>query len=233
MFNEDSFKKVSLRFLILLILIFLFLLCGKYFSFDLESCQVFFREFPLIFSGLLFVVLYAVITSLVWLGPKDIFRMASALIYGAVISAFLVWLAEMINAVILFTLSRKLGREYVAGRLKGNMKRLDEAIAGPSFWSIFFLKFFPIIPFRFLDLGFGLTKISLKKYLLISAISTPLRIFFLQFFLSLGVETVMNPYKLGEYLAEKPLLWLFSFLYCFGSFGLIFYLQRRAKKSKN
>jgi len=225
-------KEYSSKFLLLVILAVLFLLGGKYFSIDQETCQNFLGNFPLALSAAVFVVLYIVVTSLIWLGPKDIFRIASAFIYGAFFSTLLVWIGEMGNVIVLFMLSRKLGRGYVEKRLKGGMKHLDETIAETSFWSIFFLKAFPIVPLRFLDLGFGLTKISLKKYFIISALGSPLRIFFLQFFLSLGVETATNPYKMAEYLNENPLIWKICFFYCIGCFALIYFMKRKSRRQK-
>jgi len=226
----SHFKKFPAKFILFVILIVLFSFVSKYFSMDQDSYQSFLQGFPLVLSGIIFIVLYVVVTSIVWLGPKDLFRVVSALLYGAGISTILVSIGEMINAIAMFMLSRKLGREYVAGKLKGGMKRLDEAVTETGFWSIFFLKVFPIVPFRFLDLGFGLTRIRLKKYLFISALGAPMRIFFQQFFLSMGVETATNPHKLAEYLTENPHIWWFCFFYCLGSFGLMYYMKKKHKK---
>ncbi len=203
----------STKFILLIALALVFLSLGHFFSFNQTSFESFFRGIPVIPSSIVFVILYVVLTFFIWLGPKDIFRIASALVYGPYLSTLLVWIAESINVVVLFTMSRRLGRQYVEQKLKGRMAQLDETVSNTGFWSIFFLKLTPIVPFRFLDLGFGLTKISLKKYWTISALATPLRIFYLQFLLALGLETVLNPEKMTAYLEGHPLVMQLCFAY--------------------
>ena len=190
----------STKFLSLIILAVIFLCLGKFFSVNKEMCQAFLADFPVVLSGFIFIFLYVVVTFFVWLGPKDIFRITAALVYGAGLSTVLVLIAEMINAVVLFSFSRKLGRDYAAGKMGAGLRRLDHTLAKTDFWRVFLLRLFPIVPLRVLDLGFGLTQISLRKYFIISLVGTPLRIFFVQFFLALGMDTILNPEKLRNYL---------------------------------
>jgi uncharacterized membrane protein YdjX (TVP38/TMEM64 family) len=230
MINSNPSKSNLVKFSIFIVFILLFLCLGKFFSFDKDVTTGFLSGFSPALSGIIFIILYVVITFLVWLGPKDIFRIAAAIIYGAVWSTVLVFIGEMINVVVLFHLSRKLGRGFVELKLRGGMRRVDQAIADSSFWAIFFMRFFPIIPFRFLDLGFGLTKISLKKYFLISFLASPLRIFILQLILSLGADILTDPGRLSQYLIEHPRLFAFCFIYVAGSFVLAFIFKKRQQK---
>ena len=230
MISLNSPKKNLVKFLIFIVFILLFLCLGKFFSFDKDVTVNFLCGFSPVLSGIIFIALYVGITFFIWLGPKDIFRIAAAVIYGAVWSTVLVFVGEMINVVVLFHLSRKLGRGFVESKLKGGMRRVDETIADSSFWAIFLMKFFPVIPFRFLDLGFGLTKIALKKYFLISFLASPVRIFTLQLLLSLGADVFMNPEKLSQYLAGYPRLLAFYFIYVVGSFALAFVFKKRQQK---
>lgn len=231
MIGSNSAKNNLVKFSIFIIFILLFLCLGKFFSFDKDVTASFFAGFSPVLSGIIFIILYVGITFFVWLGPKDIFRIAAAIIYGAVWSTVLVFIGEMINVVILFHLSRKLGRGFVESKLKGGMKRMDQMVADSSFLAIFFMRFFPIIPFRFLDLGFGLTKISLKKYFLISFLASPLRIFILQLLLSLGTDILMDPERLSQYLTEHPRLFAFYFIYVAGSFVLAFIFKKRRQRT--
>lgn len=227
MFRPLSLKNNTVKFAFLIILAGVFLCLGKFFSVDKETYQSFLSGFPVAVSGFIFVILYVIVTFFIWVGPKDILRIIAAVVYGVGLSTFLVWIAEMTNVVVLFSFSRRLGQAHVAGQLSARLKRLDQTIAGTSFWRIFFLRLFPVVPLRFLDLGFGLTRISLKKYFTISFLGTPLRIFFVQFFLTLGTDTLMNPGKLRDYLAgNKVALWM-SFIYLAGSVLTIFILRSR------
>ena len=137
-------KSNTVKFVLFLLLILLFLVIGKIFPIDQEWCRSFLTGYSLLWSGIIFIVLYVVITFFIWLGPKDIFRITAAVVYGAYWSTLFVYAAEMTNVIVLFSFSRKLGRGFVESRLKGGMQRLDEIIATTSFWSIFFLRLFSV-----------------------------------------------------------------------------------------
>lgn len=217
-----------LKFLSFLLVIVLLSWLGRYFHLDRALIQEKLSRFPLIFSGIVFVIVYVVSSSVVWLGPKDVLRLAAVFVYGPYVSTVFVTVAELGNLPIMFLLSRRMGRPFVAERLKGGMKEVDQAIAETSFGMIFFLKLLLFIPLRFLDLGFGLTQISLLKYFFISLLATPLRIFVVQFFWSLGMETVMNPNKFSQYLLNHPQIMLGTGLYFVGSLVMVGVMKGRA-----
>lgn len=230
---QPQLSSHSRRFVLFLLLAVLCLSLGIIFKVDPQIIQGQLQQFGYGPSVAIFLILYVGLTFLVWVGPKDILRIVGAALYGPYWSTLIVWFGEMGNAVVMFSLSRRLGREYVEQRLHGRWKDMDEAIARTSFWSIFFIRFFPVIPFRFSDLGFGLTRISLKKYLLICAVGSPLRIFIIQLFLSVGLKTVLQPALLADYLSAHPTLRLVVNLYLIGTFILIFVLKKRAVKQKD
>ncbi|MFA5260038.1 MAG: VTT domain-containing protein, partial [Candidatus Omnitrophota bacterium] len=203
----------QIRFLIFILLMACFLALSPFIHFDQQTVQDYLKGFPLFWSGLIFIFLYVGLTFFIWVGPKDVLRVVGAFLFGPYLSTVIVWVGEMGNLCVMFSLSRHFGRGYVAERMPGKMQRLDRVIAEKSFWGIFFLKFFPVIPFRFLDLAFGLTRISLKKYLLISAVASQLRIFVIQFFIALGMDTVLHPAKLSAYLEAHPSVFFPVFLY--------------------
>ena len=209
----------------------LFIALGRVFYLDQNAFESLFLRLPLWFSGMFFVLLYVGLTFFIWVGPKDVLRIAAALAFGPYISTLLVWVAEAINVVVLFNMSRRLGRDYVGGRLKGRMLRVERAVSESGFWSIFFLKLTPVVPLRFLDLGFGLTGISFKKYWTISALATPLRIFFLQFFLALGVEMIMDPSRLQTYLYSHPFIFRVTTGYLLLSVVMMFVVKGRGNSS--
>ena len=63
-------------------------------------------------------MLYVVLTFFIWFGPKDVFRIASGVIFGAEISTIYITIAETVNAILLFMLSRIFGREYIEKKFK-------------------------------------------------------------------------------------------------------------------
>jgi uncharacterized membrane protein YdjX (TVP38/TMEM64 family) len=221
--------RTTAKFLALGLLAGIFLLAGKFFHFDQEQARNFFSGIPLGIAGAVYIVVYVVSSSFIWVGPKDVLRLAAVFIYGPYVSTAFIAIAEMLNLPVMFFLSRRLGRAFVEERLKGGRQKLDAAVSETGYGMIFFLRLFLLIPLRFLDLGFGLTKISFAKYFGICLLATPLRIFVVQFIWSLGVDTVMDPEKLSRYLADRPLIMWGVSIYFIGSMLMLWVMKIRAQ----
>ena len=205
--------KPTSKFLILIVMLVLVFVLGRYFHIDLERTESFLRKFPLAFSGIIFVCLYVVVTFFFWLS-KDIFKLVSAFLFGAYISTLLIFIAEAINATVLFSLSRFLGRQFVQGRLGRSRSGLDRKLAATNFLWLFLFRATPLIPFRFLDLAAGLTDISFRRYMAAVAVGSPLRIFWVQYVLAgAGRGIFKNPQALVDYLSLNKAAFAFSFIY--------------------
>ena len=164
----------------------LFIICGfvlsQMFVMDLDDFKETLNSYPKIFAGIVFVVIYVVSTMAILFGPKDVLRIAGAIIFGPYVSSAFVWVGEMCNLLILFGVSRKLGREYVQKKFKlndgiiGKSKKRGMTVCG-----IFTLRINPLIPFRLMDLSFGLTSVDLKRYFLVCLFASVPRIFLVQY----------------------------------------------------
>lgn len=210
------------RFIILLALAAVFLGIGRSTHLDPAGITSYLRGFPLGVSGAVFIGLYVVSTFFIWVGPKDILRVVAAAVYGPWISTLFVWGGEMGNLLTMFSLSRRLGRGFVEQKLVGKMERLDQVVAGETrAVTVLFLRAFPVVPFRFLDLGFGLTGMPLKKYFLLSCFGSLPRIFFLQFYLSLGTDLILDSQKMTAYLTAHPQIALASMAYAVTALGML------------
>ncbi len=220
----------SISFLTLLLILFFCWLLGRYFCIDTDRIRNFLLKFPLIYSAIAFVLLYVVITFFIWFS-KDIFRVAGAVIFGAYLSTLLVYLAEMINAAALFNLSRFLGRGFVKSHLKGSFVDLDDRIYNVGFWGMFAIRIVPLVPFRFLDIAAGLTRVSFSEYFLISAIASPLRIFWLQFVLAaVGSSVFKDADLLTKYFLNNQNVFIFSLFYLIASIIVGIFLKRSVFK---
>ncbi len=197
-----------------------FLPWGKWCAVDVPGFRNYLGRFPAGVSEGIFIFLYLFL-------PKDILRIAGAVIYGAVLSSVLVFIGELLNLVLFFQLSRRLGRPFVERQLKGKMEMVDRIVADTGWGAIFCLRLFPIVAFRVMDLAFGLTRISFGKYFLISVLASPPRIYLIQLVWSLGAGTVMNPVRFSEYLDGHPWLAVVLFSYLFGSVVMLKALRRR------
>jgi uncharacterized membrane protein YdjX (TVP38/TMEM64 family) len=188
---------------------------GKYFQFEPETLKIYLGRYPLILSSIIFIILYVVVTFFVWLS-KDIFRVVSALLFGANLSALLVYIAEIINAYILFHFSGIFGKDFMEKKIfKEKFSYYKEILERRgSFFGLFLLRAVPLVPFRFMDMFMGLTPISFRRYLLPVLLGSPLRIYWLQFILaSLGMAIFKEPQKLIYYLVDNKLIFIISLIY--------------------
>jgi len=193
--------------------LFLLWYIGKRFAVSSGSLKAFLNNVPLALSGAVFVLLYVLVTFFVWLS-KDVFRIAAAVVYGPWVSTLLVFIGEMANAWVLFNFSRRAGKGFVQKNVPARFTSLYGKSGGIGFGWLLFLRATPLFPFRFLDLGAGLSELSFGRYFAACALGSPLRIFWLQYILAgVGQAALTDPAKITAYLQEhNPVLWL-SFLY--------------------
>lgn len=210
---EAARHKSKVKFLVLIIsLIFIWYL-GRFFQIDTEALGKSLNRPPVLYSGIIYVVVYVIVTFFIFFS-KDIFWITGALAYGPYLSTLLVIIAEAINAVILFHLARYLGRNFVEHCLKKKSEDLDDRLANINFFWLFILRLVPLIPYRFLDLGVGLTRIHFRRYLVAVLLATPIRVFWVQYILAaVGKNIFHKPELLIDYLLQNKALFIFSFIY--------------------
>ena len=116
-----------------------------------------------ILAPLFYVLIYSVAPTFFF--PGWVITVAGGLAFGMLWGTILTLIGATIGATIAFSVSRFLGREFVAKILKGRFKALDERIGEHGFEVIFFLRLIPLVPFDVLDYMAGVSKIPLRKYL--------------------------------------------------------------------
>jgi len=211
---KDKFlSKNWQRALLLVLLLFLLIISSYYFKIDIEKLKAFLERFSLWKAAVIYIFIFVLITIFVTFA-KDILKAIGAICFGAVLSSFCIWIAEIINATLFFYLARHLGRGFVEERLKGRAKLLDEKISSSGFKGILILRLVPLIPYRMLDLLVGLTSLTFIQYFMIVAIASPLRIFWVQYILAgVGVGIFKNPSALVDYMMANKLVFAWSFVY--------------------
>jgi uncharacterized membrane protein YdjX (TVP38/TMEM64 family) len=205
--------KQELGFIILIAALLILWYLGSFFNIDTKALQRSLEGYPLFFSGILFILLYVAVTFFVFFS-KDLFWLMGAVLFGAYYSTLFIWASEIINAFILFYLARYLGRSYVDKSLKGRFKELNEKLVRVNFFWLFIFRAVPLVPYRFLDLTMGLTRIHFSKYLAAVILGTPFKTFWMQYILTgVGQNIYKNPYAVAEYLLSNKTLFLFSLIY--------------------
>lgn len=208
-------QRITIKFVTLVLILLFLMTIGRLFKIGPEELKAHLHRFSIIKAGLIFILLYVTVTFFIWLS-KDAFRLAAAILFGANLSSLFVWIAETLNAVILFHFSRYMGREFVEKKfLKDKSPKWEERLTRHSgFFSLLLFRMIPLIPFRFLDLFMGLTPIPFNKYILVVTLGSPLRIYWLQFILAaVGANIFKDPAVLMQYLVSNRAVFIASIVY--------------------
>ncbi len=115
-------------------------------------------------SPLVFVPLYAF--SVAFGMPGTIPTLAGGAIFGVARGMLFNTIAANLGALFAFLVARYLGRDFVAKILKGRAAMLDEKIGDHGFGTMLYLRLIPLVPFNALNFGAGLSRISLRHYVL-------------------------------------------------------------------
>jgi uncharacterized membrane protein YdjX (TVP38/TMEM64 family) len=119
-------------------------------------------------APLVFLLLY--VAACVFMLPGAILTLGAGAVFGVVRGILLVSVASTLGATAAFLIGRYLARSMVARRVEGNptFKSLDGAVAGQGWKIVGLTRLSPIFPFNLLNYGFGLTRVSLRDYVLAS-----------------------------------------------------------------
>jgi len=119
-------------------------------------------------APLVFVALYTVAAGLAL--PGSALTLAGGALYRLWPGLLLNWAGALLGATLGFLLARRLGRDFVARRLKGRAAALDERAGRHGFRTILFLRLVPLVPFNALNYGAGLSAVRLRDYVGASAL---------------------------------------------------------------
>jgi uncharacterized membrane protein YdjX (TVP38/TMEM64 family) len=117
-------------------------------------------------APLVFIVLYVIVT--VAFVPASVVTLGAGVVFGVVQGSLLVFIGAMAGATVAFLIGRYGARDWVSRKIADNAKfqAIDEAIAREGGKIIFLIRLSPAFPFNLLNYALGLTKISLKDYVL-------------------------------------------------------------------
>ncbi|MCF7877196.1 MAG: VTT domain-containing protein [Candidatus Omnitrophica bacterium] len=220
-------KTPTLRFVLFFVFIILLISFGQFFSIGQNEISGFLQQFSLFWTSFLFIVFYVAGTFFIWY-LKDPLKIVGAVLFGAYLSTLFIYLAEIINAYIFFKLSRLGGEAFFEKKLKGRFKKIYQKIGNLNLGWIFLIRAVPLIPYRVLDLGFGLSKLSFKKYLVVVILASLPRIFWIQFILASAKSFSFQ--GVVVYFQENRLIFLASIVYFIFTLAAAFILTKKLKK---
>lgn len=116
----------------------------------------------------IFVLLY--IVAAVLLVPGSALTLGAGALFGVGLGSVLVSAGATLGATAAFLVGRYLARDWVAKKIEGNaaFAALDRAVAADGWKIVGLTRLSPAFPFTLLNYAFGLTRVSLRDYVLAS-----------------------------------------------------------------
>ena len=102
--------------------------------------------------------------------PGSALGLGAGALFGVVRGSLLVSLGSTLGATCAFLLGRYLARGWVAKKIEGraSFAAIDRAVADEGWKIVFLTRLSPVFPFTLLNYAFGLTRVSLRDYVLAS-----------------------------------------------------------------
>jgi uncharacterized membrane protein YdjX (TVP38/TMEM64 family) len=155
-------------FVIALILVIRFTGLTSYLTFEnlqahKEHLQQVVKNYYL-FSVLLFIVMYIVVTGLSIPGAT-ILTLAGGFLFGWFLGALYVNMGATIGAVLAFLFSRYLVGTWIHNKYQEKLSRFNHELTQHGSRYLLTLRFIPLFPFFLINILAGLTKIPLKTFI--------------------------------------------------------------------
>jgi uncharacterized membrane protein YdjX (TVP38/TMEM64 family) len=117
---------------------------------------------------ILFIAAYVLATVL--LLPGSVLTLGAGAVFGVGWGSVYVSIGSTVGATCAFLVGRYLARDWVASRIQGNERfsTIDRAVAEEGWRIVGLTRLSPVFPFTLLNYAFGLTRVSLKGYVLAS-----------------------------------------------------------------
>ena len=165
---------------IIIILIFigtisfgLFFDYSQYFSFEMiKSQHEKLNEFIKLnysFSIVVFFIIYIIVTAFA-LPFGALKTILAGALFGLIPGVILTSFASSIGSTLCLLMSRFVLKDYVEKKYSKYLEKINEGIKKDGIYYLFFLRLSPIFPFFIINLVFGLTKMKVLTFYLVSQI---------------------------------------------------------------
>ena len=102
--------------------------------------------------------------------PGSILTIGAGVVFGVVRGSIYVSIAATLGATCAFLIGRYLARDWVAAKLEANpkFKAIDLAVAREGWKIVALTRLSPVFPFNLLNYAFGVTRVSVREYIVAS-----------------------------------------------------------------
>lgn len=179
-------------------------------------------------APLAFIVLYVIIT--VAFLPASVVTLGAGVVFGVVKGSLFVFVGAMLGATAAFLVGRYIARDWVSRKVASNAKfqAIDEAIAREGRKIIFLIRLSPAFPFNLLNYALGLTKVSLKDYVLGTTGIIPGTIMYVYLGSLAGNLATLGA---GDTPSNPTVTWTIRMLAFVATVGVTVYVTRIARKA--
>ncbi len=118
---------------------------------------------PLVF-GIIYVL------AAVFFLPGSILTLGAGLVFGVLRGSVIVAISATLAATAAFLIGRYLARDWVSRRIEGNekFKAIDDAVAREGWKIVALTRLSPVFPFNLLNYAYGITRVTLRHYVVAS-----------------------------------------------------------------
>lgn len=116
----------------------------------------------------IFIAIY--VAAAVLFVPGSALTLGAGALFGVVKGSIYVSIGSTLGATAAFLVGRYLARDAIARKIEGNERfaAIDKAVASEGWKIVGLVRLSPIFPFTLLNYAFGLTRVSLRDYILAS-----------------------------------------------------------------
>jgi len=146
-------------------------LVAAFFLFDLrallrEGLEAIGRLGP--WGPTIFIAIY-IVAAVLFL-PGSVLTLGAGAAFGVALGSVYVSIASTLGATAAFLVGRYLARGWVAKKIEGNASfaAIDRAVATEGWKIVGLTRLSPVFPFSLLNYAFGVTRVSLRDYVLAS-----------------------------------------------------------------
>ena len=164
-------KKLSISIILLLIIIIGFITNDEFKSYlteNIDMIKALYSNQPLMFT-VLFITAYLVMTTLS-LPVALLMGLLAGSIFDIYLAVVIVSFTSTIGATVAMILARYIVRDYMASRYKKYFEIINSNFKDNGGYYLFALRMSPLFPFFIINICFGLTKMKLIPFYLISQI---------------------------------------------------------------
>ena len=164
-------KKLSISIILLLIIIIGFITNDEFKSYlteNIDMIKTLYSNQPLMFT-VLFITAYLVMTTLS-LPVALLMGLLAGSIFDIYLAVVIVSFTSTIGATVAMILARYIVRDYMASKYKKYFEIINSNFKDNGGYYLFALRMSPLFPFFIINICFGLTKMKLIPFYLISQI---------------------------------------------------------------